>query len=192
MMDPALNTYRVSDAPAAVAALDASDAFRGLSEAEALYALGLSQAAWGAGKITVLQTSPESPPIFLLLRLVLDGGVEALRVAALAAGASDLDWLRFIKYAAMFIDNSGNYREGGGSVHESSCLWRGSCCRSCNASLPPPPPLSPRVVSFGDTKFVPSLDADAFERIVFASPACAVSASAVRVARWVLRDASSS
>ena len=110
-MDPHLETYRVSDAPAAVAALDASSAFQALNETESLYALGLSQAAWGAGKITLLQTSPESPPIFLLLRLVLDSGVDTLRGAAMGAGASELDWQRFMKYAAMFVDNSGNYRK---------------------------------------------------------------------------------
>jgi dipeptidyl-peptidase III len=104
-----LAQYVVSAAPTGVAALEASDAFASLTEREALYALALSQAAWGAGPIVLLQTSPESVPIFQLLRLVFDRGVAAARIAALSASVSDSDWMLFLKYAATFIENCGNY-----------------------------------------------------------------------------------
>jgi hypothetical protein len=108
-----LAQYVVSAAPTGVAALDASDAFASLTEPEALYALALSQAAWGAAPIVLLQTSPESVPIFLLVRLVFDRGVAATRLAALSAGVSETNWALFLKFVATFIDNSGNYMSFG-------------------------------------------------------------------------------
>ncbi len=51
-----------------ISGLDASQSFQGLTEKEKLYCHYLSRAAWEGSYICLLQTSPESVPIFVLLR----------------------------------------------------------------------------------------------------------------------------
>lgn len=53
-----------------ISRLEATQAFKGLTDRERLYCHYLSRAAWEGGQICLLQTSPESPPLFLLLREV--------------------------------------------------------------------------------------------------------------------------
>jgi len=48
--------------------LEAAQSFQGLAEREKLYCHYLSRAAWEGSYICLLQTSPESVPIFVLLR----------------------------------------------------------------------------------------------------------------------------
>ena len=66
-MDVDLSNFIISlDTP--ISKLEARDAFDGLTEREKLYCHFLARAAWEGGVICLLQTSPESVPIFLLLR----------------------------------------------------------------------------------------------------------------------------
>ena len=51
-----------------ISKLEASQAFKGLTNKERLYCHYLSRAAWEGGYICLLQTSPESVPLFLLLQ----------------------------------------------------------------------------------------------------------------------------
>ena len=51
-----------------ISRLEANQAFKGLTDKERLYCHYLSRAAWEGGTICLLQTSPESTPLFLLLR----------------------------------------------------------------------------------------------------------------------------
>ena len=65
-----------------ISCLEASQAFKGLTEKEKLYCHYLSRAAWEGGYICLLQTSPESVPLFLLLQeLFRRQSVSSLREA---------------------------------------------------------------------------------------------------------------
>lgn len=97
-----------------IAELKASEAFAALTAQEASYAAAIAAASWAGSKITVLQISPESPPLFALLRAVIgDGDVVALRSAALAAGVTDEQFELWAAFAATFIDNLSNYKSFG-------------------------------------------------------------------------------
>lgn len=62
-----LSNYTVPlDTP--ISALDADEAFRGLTDDEKHYCHFLSRGSWEGGPICLFQTSPESVPLFLLLR----------------------------------------------------------------------------------------------------------------------------
>lgn len=63
--------------------LEAKQAFEGLSERERLYAHFLGRASWEGAPICLLQTSPESAPLFLLIqRLFSCQSVASLRETA--------------------------------------------------------------------------------------------------------------
>lgn len=51
-----------------ISRLDAGKSFNGLDRKEQLYCHYLARASWEGSSICLLQTSPESVPIFLLLR----------------------------------------------------------------------------------------------------------------------------
>ena len=64
--------------------LNCGTAFSGLTEKEKLYAHYLCRAAWEGSLICLLQTSPESPGIFLLLQYLFHAeSVEELKERAL-------------------------------------------------------------------------------------------------------------
>ncbi len=69
--------------------LEVREAFEGLTDREKLYCYYLTRAAWEGSVICLLQTSPESTPIFLLLRGLFGcQSVESLREAT-RGGLSD-------------------------------------------------------------------------------------------------------
>lgn len=66
--------------------LNCGTAFSGLTEKEKLYAHYLCRAAWEGSLICLLQTSPESPGIFLLLQQLFHAeSVEELKERALTS-----------------------------------------------------------------------------------------------------------
>ncbi|XP_015758341.1 PREDICTED: dipeptidyl peptidase 3-like [Acropora digitifera] len=96
--------------------LDCKTAFAGLSDKEKLYAHYLCRAAWEGSLICLLQTSPESPPIFLLLQhLFHSETAEELKERALVPedGLSKEEFESFLIYAAAFYGNLGNYKSFG-------------------------------------------------------------------------------
>ncbi len=123
-----------------ISKLEASQAFKGLTNKERLYCHYLSRAAWEGGYICLLQTSPESVPLFLLLQelfnrqsvsslraVVKDSFTdEEFKVTKSRLGDTYDKFLSFcpqgfLVYACAVFTNMGNYK------------------------------------SFGDTKFIPSI-----------------------------------
>ena len=76
-----LSNYTIPlDTP--ISALEAEEAFNGLNDDEKLYCHFLSRGSWEGAPICLLQTSPESVPLFMLLRqLFTRQSVASLRTA---------------------------------------------------------------------------------------------------------------
>lgn len=67
-----------------ISKLDCKEAFKGLSDKEKRYAYHLSKASWEGALICLLQTSPESPAIFMLFQRVFSGqDMKSLRETAI-------------------------------------------------------------------------------------------------------------
>ncbi|XP_061659587.1 dipeptidyl peptidase 3 [Syngnathoides biaculeatus] len=99
-----------------IAALDCAEAFRLLSPQEKMYAHYLSRASWYGGLAVLLQTSPESPVIFVLLQRIFRKQSPAqLEAVATSAGLSSEEYQAFLVYAAGFYANMGNYKSFGDS-----------------------------------------------------------------------------
>ncbi|KAG8008069.1 Dipeptidyl peptidase 3 [Nibea albiflora] len=97
-----------------VSALDCREAFRLLSPQEKMYAHYLSRAAWYGGLAVLLQTSPESANIFVLLQRIFRMQTPAqLEQVATAAGLSAEEYQAFLVYAAGLYANMGNYKSFG-------------------------------------------------------------------------------
>ncbi|KAM3868612.1 dipeptidyl peptidase 3 [Diretmus argenteus] len=97
-----------------VSALDCTEAFRLLSPREKMYAHYLSRAAWYGGLAVLLQTSPESANIFVLLQRIFRKQTPAqLEQVATAAGLSSEEYQAFLVYAAGLYANMGNYKSFG-------------------------------------------------------------------------------
>ncbi|XP_062867238.1 dipeptidyl peptidase 3 [Trichomycterus rosablanca] len=97
-----------------ISALDCREAFRLLSPKEQLYAHYLSRASWYGGLVVLLQTSPESPVIYVLLQKVFRKHTAAqLETVAAAAGLSSEEYQAFLVYAAGLYANMGNYKSFG-------------------------------------------------------------------------------
>ncbi|KAF5297918.1 hypothetical protein FQA39_LY11903 [Lamprigera yunnana] len=94
-----------------VVSLDVSTAFSQLSNTEKLYAHFLSKAAWTGGLITLLQTSPESGPVFVLLHKLFSAQTPAkFKATASAHGFSDHEITSLFVYTAGIFTNAGNYK----------------------------------------------------------------------------------
>jgi dipeptidyl-peptidase-3 len=108
-------------------------------------------ASWAGGFISLIQVSQEAPRIFAgLTELFSSCDAAALLVKCRAAGVDDLHFSAFMQYAASFYGNLGVYKS-----YSLSPSIRNN--------------LLGNYLSFGDTKFVPSLPPAAFASIVKAS-----------------------
>ncbi|XP_066502754.1 dipeptidyl peptidase 3 [Hoplias malabaricus] len=97
-----------------ISALDCGEAFRLLSPKEQLYAHYLSRAAWYGGLVVLLQTSPESPTIYVLLQRIFRKQPPAeLQAVATAVGLSSEEYQAFLVYASGLYANMGNYKSFG-------------------------------------------------------------------------------
>jgi len=111
---PDLSVHTIpADTP--VVCLEAAKAFEGLTDKERKYAYWLSKADWEGAKICLIQTSPESAPIFALFQLVFSAQPVANLVAAAksAAGLTEAQCDAVLLYAASFFGNMGNYKSFG-------------------------------------------------------------------------------
>ncbi|XP_018321476.1 dipeptidyl peptidase 3 [Agrilus planipennis] len=94
-----------------VVVLESRAAFSGLTNKERLYAHYLSEAAWVGGLITLLQTSSESGPIFVLLHQLFYGDKPSeLKTKALQAGFSQEEVTALLVYTCGIFSNAGNYK----------------------------------------------------------------------------------
>uniref|UniRef100_A0A4W3GLX6 Dipeptidyl peptidase 3 n=1 Tax=Callorhinchus milii TaxID=7868 RepID=A0A4W3GLX6_CALMI len=85
-----------------------------LSKEEKLYAHYLSQAAWYGGLVVLLQTSPESPTIYVLLqKLFAAQPLSELQATATEVGLTADEHQAFLVYAAGIYSNMGNYKSFG-------------------------------------------------------------------------------
>lgn len=91
--------------------LDADVAFCALTDKEKFYAYYLSKASWVGGLITLLQTSPESGQVFVLLHKLYSGdNIRELKERALNSGFSDDEVTALLVYSAGVFCNAGNYK----------------------------------------------------------------------------------
>lgn len=100
-----------------VVELDCTEAFNGLTDKEKLYAHYLSQAAWNGGLIVLVQTSPESPLIFVLLHKLFSAQpIEELKKTVVDGGdVSPDEFQALLVYTSGILTNSGNYKGFGDS-----------------------------------------------------------------------------
>ncbi|XP_029029652.1 dipeptidyl peptidase 3 isoform X2 [Betta splendens] len=97
-----------------ISKLDCREAFLLLSPQEKMYSHYLSRAAWYGGLVVLLQTSPESANIFVLLqRIFRKQKPEQLEQVAAEAGLNSEEYTAFLVYAAGVYANMGNYKSFG-------------------------------------------------------------------------------
>jgi len=144
--------YTVPDS-VPVCSLDVLEAFNGLTPKERAYAHNIAMASWAGGFISLIQVSPEAPRIFACLtEMFVSCDAATLQSNCTAAGISDAHFNAFMQYAASFYGNLG--------------------IPPCSLSILPLGRfniLPGNYLSFGDTKFVPSVPPPVFESIVKAS-----------------------
>ncbi|KFY07720.1 hypothetical protein V492_06876 [Pseudogymnoascus sp. VKM F-4246] len=93
--------------------LSIKKAFTGLSQREKLYAHHMSRAAWHGTRIILRQVSPESIAIFdFIIELYASCGGDWMSLIGEDGITSD-DCAAFLRYAATFLSNIGNYYGSG-------------------------------------------------------------------------------
>nr|XP_042900037.1 dipeptidyl peptidase 3 [Parasteatoda tepidariorum] len=115
--------------------LNCEEAFKELTDDEKQYAHYLSRASWFGGLIVLLQTSLESPLIFILLyKLFREQSLEEIKKLALTeCDFTEDEYIALLAFASAFFANTGNYK------------------------------------NMGDTKFIPNLPKEKFEKLVLLS-----------------------
>ena len=104
-------THHILPLDQPVVYLEAGTAFKGLGTKEKFYAYFLSKASWTGGLITLLQTSPESGPIFVLLhKLYSSENPKDLKTNALSNGFTEDEVTALLVYSIGVFSNSGNYK----------------------------------------------------------------------------------
>ncbi|XP_013927314.1 PREDICTED: dipeptidyl peptidase 3 [Thamnophis sirtalis] len=97
-----------------IATLDCAEAFELLSAEEKFYAHYLSRACWYGGLVVLLQTSPESPTIYVLLsRIFRTQDPNQLQEVARSLGVTDEEYQALLVYTAAIYANMGNYKSFG-------------------------------------------------------------------------------
>ncbi|XP_043934153.1 dipeptidyl peptidase 3 [Protopterus annectens] len=97
-----------------ISLLPCKEAFQLLTKKEQLYAHYLSRASWYGGLIVLVQTSPESPPIYILLmKLFRAQSPTELEPIALSVGLTVDEYQALLVYAAGIFSNMGNYKSFG-------------------------------------------------------------------------------
>ena len=105
-----------------ICALDATEAFAGLTADEKKYSHFLSIGSWAGSLACLVQTSPESPKLFALLQeLFTADEPEQLREKAAAAGVGESDFAAFMQFVACFYGNMGNYLSFGDTKFVPRC-----------------------------------------------------------------------
>lgn len=94
-----------------IVGLEVKSAFDGLTEKEKNYAHFLSKASWVGGLVTMIQTSIESGPIFVLLhKLFSKQNCKDFKDACIAKGLAEQDVNALFIYACGVFANAGNYK----------------------------------------------------------------------------------
>ncbi len=91
--------------------------FQSLSAKEQMYSHYISRASWYGGLIVLLQTSPESPGIFRLIRRLTasQSAADLKKVAAAGTFCTAEEYKAFEVYCSGFLCNMGNYKGFGDS-----------------------------------------------------------------------------
>ena len=91
--------------------LDLNESLESLTEEESLYLYYLFKATWAGQPIVLFQTSYESPGLFMIFQLFFSSFEQFsdIKPYLLKKNISDVNYNEFIKYAAYFYSNFGNY-----------------------------------------------------------------------------------
>ncbi|EON61407.1 dipeptidyl-peptidase III [Coniosporium apollinis CBS 100218] len=112
-MDPDTLKHYLADNPPLVVPLKIKPHFEALSAEEKLYAHYISVACFAGTRIVLRQVSPESEHIYdfiIALHKHCDGDWKKLQEEA---GMGDEELRHFLRYAAQFLGNAGNYKSFG-------------------------------------------------------------------------------
>ena len=87
------------------------ETFEQLTEEEKNYIYYLSKACWAGQPIILFQTSFESPALFIIFQIFFSsfGELSEIKTTLLKNNISDVNYNEFLKYAALFYTNFGNY-----------------------------------------------------------------------------------